>query len=93
MKKINWEPKGSNRSTYAQVGSIGMCCLPYSPRLGKKPQWSAEVWIIGGPKERNGPRRYSLQKAKDDAVRIACELLLDYQAGLEMEMANFDLGR
>jgi len=39
---------------------------------------------------RYGKHRKSIQKAKEDAVRIARELLLDYQAGVEKELANFE---
>ena len=38
-----------------------------------------------------GPTRKSLSKAKEDAVRIAIQALLNYKAGLDKELKNFDL--
>lgn len=91
MKKINWKPKrpskNSNPYITARIGNMVLDC--YSELRN---QWSARVSIreMGGT-FRFGPSRKSLSKVKEDAVRLSRELLLDYQAGLDVELKNFDL--
>lgn len=99
MKKINWEPKNSKKFVNATIGSVTLQCLPYKTR-NSNDQWRGFVFIkkpgfmfVGDRLivHRYGPFRYSLSKAKEDAVQLARELLLDYQAGLDVELKNFDL--
>lgn len=91
MRKINWKPKrpskNSNPYITARIGSIVLHCY-----LEPKCRWFAVASIrdISGTL-RHGSIRKSLDKVKEDAVRLARELLLDYQAGLTAEMKNFDL--
>lgn len=91
MKKINWKPKrpSKNNNPYitARIGNMVLHCY-LEPRC----RWSANVSIreMSGT-FRYGPCRQSLAKVKEDAVRLSRELLLDYQAGLDVELKNFDL--
>lgn len=106
MKKIQWKPKRPTEYIRAEVGCVVMyISLYYTGKHGvaypcfkrhktatKTFRWQAEV-IIGQRSEtlRVGPTRKSMVKAKEDAVRLARELLLDYYVCLKAEMANFDL--
>lgn len=91
MKKIYWKPKrpSKNNNPYitARIGNIVLHCYSEPKCL-----WSANVSIreMSGM-FRHGPFRKSLSKAKEDAIRLARELLLDYRAGLAVELKNFDL--
>jgi|GEM_PF-5413698 len=90
MKKIQWEPKGSRDSVYATVGSVKMHCYVHYTQMGIK-RWYANVSIMHrAATSRYGIKRKSMNKAKEDAVRMARELLLDYRAGVEKELANFE---
>lgn len=91
MRKINWEPKGSDKYARAQVGCITMHCrVQFTGKL--KCGWCADVFMKGNVMTmRVGPVRYSLSKVKEDCIRLACELLFDYGVGLKIEMKNFDL--
>ena len=90
MKKVNWEPKHSNKYATAYVGSTKMqCCLHYCDN--GKCKWFASVRIGSFLITEYGPIRHKLSDAKADCIRIACELLLDCQAGLDIEKANFSL--
>jgi hypothetical protein len=91
MQKINWEPKGSRDSVNTQIGQIRLHCSRSFLASGDV-RWYAYIYITSGVRFfREGPFRCSLQEAKEDAVRLARELLLDYQEGLDIEKANFDL--
>lgn len=92
MRKINWQPKGSGISASTKIGCIDLCCRHFH----SKSEWRARVvinndWRFRASSLRYGPIRKSLSRAKEDAIRLAREMLLDYQAGLAVEMKNFDL--
>lgn len=104
MRKINW--KGSDEYANARIGGINLYChlLPISSsnwrwmctNSKRRRRWSATVSInehkgYYAAEERKGPIRYSLSKAKEDAIRLVRELLLDHQAALDIEKKNFDL--
>lgn len=105
MRKINWKPKGSNKHASARIGSISLSCHLHYPSLNwlwvhtndkRRCRWFAVVstsehkgYYVA--EERKGPIRHSLSKAKEDAIRLARELLLDHQAALDIEKKNFDL--
>ena len=97
MKKIKWTYPYDPKCAYAKVGCIVMhCYLRRSvPRIGTPTdRWYGYASIsIREHSEtfRTGPIRKSMAKAKDDAVQLARELLLDYHTCLMTEMANFDL--
>ena len=89
MKKIKWKPKGSNKYARAEVGCvvihINLCYTNTKFR-----RWYADVSLQKGSDFRIGPTRKSMDKAKDDAVRLAREILLDYRTAVEKELANFE---
>jgi len=92
MKKINWKPKNSKTYAKAVVGSIIMYCNMKYPYGGDRYTWFADVSIQEvSHTVRYGPLRKSINQAKEDAIKIACEMLLDYKECLKIEMANFDL--
>ncbi len=96
MKEMKWEQGGPRSTVYSSVGSITMHCFPCltGTRESKtrKCWWYAKVCVRGQMiPTRTGPIRHSLVRAKEDAVRLARELLLDLHAGLISEMGNFDL--
>lgn len=93
MKKINWTPKRSRTNSEATVGNIIMRCeRHYLPDDIKSRRWFAYVsWLDKDTTFRYGPVRKSSLEAQKDAVRIACEMLLDYYTCLKVEMDNFGL--
>jgi hypothetical protein len=94
MRKINW--KGSDEYASARVGSINLYCYLQHPTSNSNYRWFAIVSTSEhkgyyAAEVRKGPIRYSLSKAKEDAIRLTCELLIDYQVALDAEKKNFDL--
>ncbi len=90
MQKINWK-LGACGYYLAVVGGLSLYCRK-SWKSGKKVLWYGEVHIRDGcQNSRHGLDRTSVVRAKKDAVKLARELLLDYYAGLLVEMKNFDL--
>ena len=91
MKKIKWTPKGSRKYARAQVGCIVMHAnLHYTGTATQR--WYADVSVreLGGT-FRTGPVRKSMARAKEDAVQLARELLLDHHICILAEMKNFDM--
>lgn len=93
MRKIEWKPRGSGKDVTARIGCVVLHCWQYFTH-GKtsRRRWVADASI----RELSGTFRYgcmrkSLAKAKEDAVRLTRELLLDYKVSLDVEMKNFDL--
>ncbi len=91
MKDIKWESSIASSGSFARVGSMVLhCYMGYTGNSNKR--WWAVVYMgVKGYRPISGPIRHSLSKSKEDAVRIARELLLDHQAGLAIEMKNFGL--
>ncbi len=86
MKKIKWIEQGNNYVS-AFIGCAYLRCFRKTGNL-----WSSDVSIDElNMMMRCGPMRKSLLKAKEDAIRLACELLLDSHAVIINEMKNFDL--
>ena len=92
MKEIKWEHSHGRDYADAKVGCIVMHAnLHYTGTATKR--WYADVSVQQrGGTFRTGPVRKSIAKAKEDAVRLAREILLDYHTSLLAEMANFGLG-
>ena len=88
MKKINWKLNSSREYARAQVG----CIIMHADIAPATKRWSADVSIQEQSGTfREGPMRRSMAEAKEDAVRLARELLLDHYTCLKVEMTNFDL--
>lgn len=91
MRKIEWKSEGSDQDVTAKIGLVMLHCSLYFTS-GSKRIWRANTSIKQiAATTRYGPIRHSLSKAKIDAIRLACELLLDYHASIVAEMKNFDL--
>jgi len=91
MKKINWKQHSPNYIE-ARVGNVVLRCFSYRNLISLKLRWKAYASIRETSSTlRYGPLRNSLSKAKEDAVRLARELLMDYKASLTVEMKRFDI--
>lgn len=92
MKKINWTPDDSKNHAWAQIGGVVMQVNRYFPIVTKTKRWRADASIRQECGTfRTGPIRKTMDKAKEDAVRLARELLLDHHTCLLAEMKNFDI--
>lgn len=79
-KKIKWEKRGPD--SIATVGCVNLECWEL---MGNK--FSAHVNIsYVNSTYRRGPYRKTMDRAKEDAVRIARELLEDYQVAIDGQM-------
>lgn len=98
MRKINWKSEKPKEYVFARIGNVGMFCSMYYKNTKSitdpnNPgcRWQACTWIGGTPIAKDGPIRQSLSQTKEDAVKLARELLLDYKECLDKELKNFDL--
>ena len=93
MNKVDWRPRRPTTYVRAKIGSVTLKCHSYTT-VGGNLLWYASVSLnirIWAALRRQGKTRRSLSEAKNDAVRLACELLVDHQVALTAEMRNFDL--
>ncbi len=88
MRKIKWESVAKNSWATAKVGNCLLYCNVSTTRSGKA-RWSAEVGV--GNRWKFGPLRHSLEKTKEDCIRLASELLIDCRESLREELKHFDL--
>lgn len=84
MKEIVWTIV--NEDVLATVGSVRMRCYK---EINSTTQWRAKSCYSSS--DIYGPLRNCLQMAKEDAVRLSRELLVDHKVSLNVELANFDL--
>lgn len=87
MDKIEWIESGDGRLHIADIGSIRLVCYAY---IDYRRTFWAKV-RIDCVSTRQGPNRSSLDQAKEDAIDIAKNMLLDTMFGLKKEMASFGL--
>jgi len=91
MIKIRWKENVWTHSVTARIGCVIMDTHVLHTNAGKK-LWYANASIVGQSGTfKTGCKRKSMAKAKEDAVRLARELLLDNHTCLLAEMKNFDL--
>lgn len=93
MKKINWKPCQSNDSIKVVIGSVTMQCdYFYYGQMAEERTWCASVSMGArcGTFRYGAPRK-SIDEAKDDAIRMAREMLIDYDICIKFAMANFGL--
>jgi hypothetical protein len=88
MTRIEWKSLGA----YGEGMKVGNIVLYLIKCYGRNKGWYSDVSIreIASTK-RYGPIRKSKTRAKEDAIRLAKELLIDYHTGIVAEMKNFDL--
>lgn len=91
MKNIEWRMcnEGTDlKSIHAKIGNVYLDCFLYETMTGKS-TWSANVSICQiAMVFRRGPMRYSLEKAKADAIRLAEELLVDCHVSIMNELES-----
>ncbi len=96
MKQIKWISKDVyDDGAVAQVGSIRMQCVRTGPHTASESpgrnRWYAHVHMNGVYySARCGPVRKSPERAKEDAVKIARELISDAQLCLADELKHFE---
>lgn len=89
MEKIIWRKDQIGGDVVAQVGSVRMRC--WKAITGKSTvRWRSQT-TYPDFNTKAGPQRECLRDAKEDTIRLAKESLLDCQASLDVEKANFDL--
>ena len=83
-RQIKWKMYAPTGDVSAQIGNIYLSCWQF--RKAKTVDCFASVNMNGITKtRRRGPWRKSMAKAKEDAVRLARELLEDYQTVIDRE--------
>jgi hypothetical protein len=89
MKDIKWDV--SKYSANVKVGGVQLSCQQYVSLRTRKIKWYAVAYCprIRNCEMRFGPYREILDMAQEDAVRLACELLFEYQTCLNAELKNF----
>lgn len=85
MKKIKWKRYGPTGDMSAQVGSVYLNCWQFKKAKTVDCRATVSICRISSTK-RYGPLRKSMAKAKEDAVRLARELMEDYQMAVDKEM-------
>ena len=92
MKEVKWEQSLFPEHVHGKLGCVHLHCRMNKTMTGKH-RWYGRVYIVGiNTYVPNGPLRHSLAKAKEDCVRQAREIMLNFKEGLEEELKNFDLG-
>ncbi len=91
MNKIKWKLYRPTGDMTAQIGNVYLDCLRYQKSNSVEylfsPHCRAGVTIRRiAHTQRFGPWRKSMARAKEDAVRIARELLEDYRVAVDREM-------
>lgn len=91
MRKIDWKTSDYSDYTMAELGNVILRCQGIHT-FTRKHRWRAIVRIgantIGS---KTGPVRHSLLKAKEDAIRLGREMLLDFHESIIIEMRSFGL--
>ena len=84
MKKINWKKtKDDPKDREAIVSGILLHCWHTNGR------WNSHISIRGV--FRSGRSFCSIDKAKDDCVVLAKQMLVDHYAGVSVAMKHFDI--
>ncbi len=90
MKEIKWKSTFPEH-VYGDLGCVHLHCRMTLTDTRKK-RWCGRVYIVGlNTYVPNGKLRHSLAKAKEDCIVQARDILLNFRAGLEAELKNFDL--
>lgn len=88
MKKLQWK-KSDSGVWVSHIGGMRLRCLGCLASTHRC-SWFPSVYFIGfggaSVSTRRGSHRYSLEKAKDDAAKMAEELLMDFYLGITKEL-------
>ncbi len=99
MKEIKWEESIYDGDFFYDIGNIFLCCSPESSRWCGKSQ---EVVIIPGTRwyssvrlgscdiVRYGPYRKTLSKCKEDAIKMAIQLMDDMETIHDEQVRAFE---
>lgn len=96
MSEIKW--KIENGLVYTQIGLVYLLCEPTetwynldSEELEPGGKWGSIVHIGNSvSSKRVGPHRKTLSKCKEDAVALACRLILDAQTIVDEQVRAFE---
>jgi hypothetical protein len=94
LKEIEWKLYDNRKNAIARVGLISLACWGIRPRFGKQWRWRCEVTMNLGSfrkSRRYGKYRKSIAKSKQEAEKIAKELIMDTREGLKETMNLFGL--
>ncbi len=90
MKRIKWEYSGCRKYVKVKIGCMDLHCSVWY-EYGKK-SWMATAMFPGTKEMRIGALCPSLAKCKEEALKVAREMLEDHYVAVLAEMANFVMG-
>ncbi len=90
MKKIKWEMSRSGKYAKVKIGAIDLHCSIWWEK--GKTSWMATAMFPGTKGMRIGALCSSMAAAKEEAVRVARDMLEDHYVAVLAEMANFVMG-
>lgn len=86
MNSAKWVEAPYDNYFFSRIGNMCLGCYGFSTSTGKY-RWYAVVYVSRiSMCTKRGVMRHSLEKAKEDAIRMAEELLIDLHVGIENEM-------
>ncbi len=89
MKNVKWEHSGCRKYAKVTIGALDLHC---SIRWAKgKKSWMATVMFSGTSEMRIGALCSSVVACKEEAFKVAREMLEDYHVAIVAEMANFGM--
>jgi len=90
MRKLKWEYSGCRKYAKVIIGALDLRCSVWHEK-GKK-SWMATAMFQGNKAMRIGELCSSLAACKEEALKVAREMLEDHYVAVKVEMANFDMG-
>jgi len=90
MIELKWKEWGGGNYAKMVVGALDLRCGIWYTK-GKK-KWMATAMFPGTKGMRTGALCSSMAKCKEEALRVAREMLEDHYVAVKAEMANFDMG-
>ena len=92
MKKINWiiskYADGQVAHSTTEIGVMKLHCTPTYTKT--KRQWYASVFFDYGKPGIYGLNRDTRSEAQKDAIKLAHQMLLDYQECVDEELKSFE---
>ena len=90
MSKLKWKTSGGGKYARVTIGAFDLRCNVWYAE-GKK-TWMATAFFPGIKAMRIGTLCSSMAACKEEAFKVAREMLEDYYVAVKAEMANFDMG-
>lgn len=94
MRKVNWKYYRKYDLYTAMIGFVQVCCTPPLVCTKRGNMRRGYIGGAGTPDSCNwksGPTRRSLEKAQEDAIRIAKELLEEYHTTVVTTMKSLGM--